>query len=362
LETEILQPWKTIGGGNTTVTTVVQEEEGWLDLSGACDATFWIDVRSVNPGRSGTITLTLQSSPTRDELLFQPINVPVTLTASSSPFQVRTIPGAVSVSPLARWVRWTLASVGGASGQWNATFRIRVSRSRTPYLSPTIVPGCLVWFRSDLGVTLSSGNVIASWADQTGNAANLLVPNSGGSPTYSANGFGSPIPAPAVQTSSGTPENFLTASGATIAQGDSMIIVAQTVGTPTAAGEIFISGPTGTFQALSQAASTTTTLNINASSGAAKTKTVAALTTPSIIQVDWNGASTLVYQNGSVIGAAISPGTFSEKFATIGNGPAGSFPANANFAEILMFKPILTTALRTLVTRYLGARYGITVP
>jgi hypothetical protein len=363
LETEILQPWKTIGGGNTTVTTVVQEEEGWLELSGACDATFWVDVRSVNPGRTGTITLTLQSSPTRDELLFQPINVPVTLSASATPFVVRTIPGAASVSPLARWVRWSLASVGGAAGQWNATLRIRVSRSRTPYFSPTMVPGCAVWMRSDLGVTLvSASSVITSWADQTGNTANTLTAS--GSPTYSATGFGSPIAAPAIQTFKAATDGFLKTTGATISQGDSMIVVAQTVGTPLAAQQIFISGPTGSVQALGQAASTTTTLNIDASAGTPKTVPVAALTTASIIQVDFNNTNTLAYQNGSILngGSPVAPGTEALQFGSVGNGPSGLFPVNANFAEILLFQPILTPAWRTVVTRYLGARYGITVP
>ena len=70
METEILQPWKTIGGAGT-VTTVTQEEEGWLNLSGASDAVFWIDVRAVAPSGTGTIigSLVVGQLPMKDHAL-----------------------------------------------------------------------------------------------------------------------------------------------------------------------------------------------------------------------------------------------------------------------------------------------------
>jgi len=201
---------------------------------------------------------------------------------------------------------------------------------------------------------------VASWADQTGNASNLLVAS--GTPTYSATGFGSPTARPAIQTSSGTPDNYLSASGATIAQGDSMILVVQSsVASPTS-NQNFISGPSGMSQAVGQISGGDTSLLVNASAVGPQTVAASNLTQASILQVDFNGASTFAYQNGTVLGAAISPGAESLQFANLGIGPVGGNPFTGNFAEVLLFEPLLSAQWRTVVTRYLGARYGITVP
>jgi hypothetical protein len=358
MHVDVLIP-KTTVSGVTPVLSIIQDQESYVDTGGAADMVFYVEVFNVNAG-GGSLTLTLESSPTNDAALFLTVAGPITLAASSTPLIIKTIPGAASVAPLSRLLRWHVTASSSSTTNWSVTFRVRAARSRTPFFSPTLIPGCVVWFRSDLGVTLGVGSAVSQWLDQTGNTANTL--SASGSPTWSSNGFTSPIPAPAVQTSSGTPDAYFTASGATIAQPDSMFLVAQSVGAPLAAQQIFISGPAGLLQALGQATSTTTTLNIDASAGAPKTKTVAALTTASIIQVDWDMGNTLVYQNGTVIGAAISPGSDSLQFGSIGNGPSGLFPVNANFAEVILYNSILTPAYRTLVTRYLGARYGISVP
>jgi hypothetical protein len=89
------------------------------------------------------------------------------------------------------------------------------------------------------------------------------------------------------------------------------------------------------------------------------------VTNPSIVQVDWNGASTAVYQNGTSVAPSGSPGAQSTKFGAIG-GPSGSGAFGGIFtgyvAEVILYDRQLSANERVLVTRYLGARYGITVP
>jgi hypothetical protein len=169
MRTEVLQPWTTIQGSGS-VTTITQEEECWADFSDSGAATFWLDVRSI----SGTVILQLASSPTKDESLFLPITIPVTLNPLTTPTPLTTVAGvtaqsgvtATFLAPLARWVRWSVSSSSG--GVWNATFRIRASRSRTPYFSPTMAPGCQLWLRSDMGV-VASGASVTGWDDLSGN-------------------------------------------------------------------------------------------------------------------------------------------------------------------------------------------------
>lgn len=118
----ILQDWITIRGA-AGVTTVTQSESGWLDLSPYQDVTFWIDAREFTG--TTTPTLSFQTSPTKDEVLFQTMGSPVplvlTTTTIAAPTNVFLASAAV---PVARYVRWLLS--GPAAGGWDATFRVMV--------------------------------------------------------------------------------------------------------------------------------------------------------------------------------------------------------------------------------------------
>lgn len=118
MHTFILQDWTTVRGANNTV---IQSESEWLDLTPYQDVVFWIDVREV----VGTVTLTLQTSPTKDEVFFL---TPATGLTQVTPVAAGTLaPRPVLISaatPLARYVRWHLTSV---TATWDVTFRIIVS-------------------------------------------------------------------------------------------------------------------------------------------------------------------------------------------------------------------------------------------
>jgi hypothetical protein len=364
MRTEVLQPWTTIQGSGS-VTTITQEEECWADFSDSGAATFWLDVRSI----SGTVILQLASSPTKDESLFLPITIPVTLNPLTTPTPLTTVAGvtaqsgvtATFLAPLARWVRWSVSSSSG--GVWNATFRIRASRSRTPYFSPTMAPGCQLWLRSDMGV-VASGASVTGWDDLSGNgyafpAVNtpLLVSSYSG-----FNGY------PAIQLASASNAYFQSGSaGPAISQPNTILVVLQAAGAP-ANYQCYIAGyPSVSSQELSQTVSSSTSVNLNAGSGvnvSLVNPPNLALTTPSIIQVDWNQGSSQVWQNGYLQGTvSSSPGTDPMKLGTIGAFPGGGSQYFVGwYAEILIFNQILTPAWRTVVNRYLGARYAITVP
>lgn len=116
MHTFILQDWTTIQGAASM--TVTQHESEWLDLGPYQDVVFWVDVRNA----AASPTLTLQTSPTKDDSFFQAIVTGFPIAGSATPTVVSAFMTAAPV-PLARYVRWQLTS-GSA---WNATFRIVVA-------------------------------------------------------------------------------------------------------------------------------------------------------------------------------------------------------------------------------------------
>ena len=123
MESFLLTDWTTIsadgGVGVANVTSVPQSASEWLDLGAFEDATFTLDVREV----TGAVSISYETSPTREDGLFVPMLPVVTLAvgvrSDLASFQFASF-------PLARYVRWRLSNPG-AAGTWGATFRVWVA-------------------------------------------------------------------------------------------------------------------------------------------------------------------------------------------------------------------------------------------
>src|SRR5580704_17595683 len=127
----VLQDWVTIRGA-TTVTSVVQNEAGWLSLEMYQDAIFWIQVSEVTLS-SGSLTLNLETSPIKDETLFTPVGVSsagysITAAVMTPPKQWQAILSTIGSTgtPISRWVRWHLVQAS-ATAAWDTTFRVLMS-------------------------------------------------------------------------------------------------------------------------------------------------------------------------------------------------------------------------------------------
>ena len=118
MHTFILQDWTTIRGTSTTA-TITQGESGWLDLTSYQDVVFWVDVREFT---GTTVTMTLQTSPTKDDSLFTAIVTAFLLVLNTSTAQIQKATLSNATVPLARYVRWQLN--GPAVTPWDATFRV----------------------------------------------------------------------------------------------------------------------------------------------------------------------------------------------------------------------------------------------
>jgi len=358
MHTEILQRWITVqGSGNT----VLQDEEEWLDMSGCSDATVWLDVRDV----SGTVTLSLQSAPSKDDALFNPIIAPTALSAQQYPYVTKTIRGATSVFPLARWVRWSLTG----SSSWSATFRIRLGRSRTTFFAPTHVPGCVLWLRSDLGLT----NVVGAnaWLDQSGSGNHGSLVSVAFTIGTGPNGLPSLTP---------VGNGYVTGSFPDLPAGDAHTLFAV-VAFPYTGNQCAIAttlSGTNNYETGAQLTSNNgpgVTASVFNSSNVANTATAATVQPANTVAVyssaaAGSGSNVDIFINGTSQGSTpvtVTPSTpLALYYAFCAGLSSATDPrqllSNGPGYEFIAYKSILTTDQRIAVHRYLGGRYNVSVP
>ena len=100
-------------------TSFTQDESGWLDLASFQDVVIYLTVSEV----SASPTIAFETSPCREDALFQPMVSMVMTSAAPQPNVLRAVMLGSTV-PLARYLRWKITTGGGA---WDATFRALVT-------------------------------------------------------------------------------------------------------------------------------------------------------------------------------------------------------------------------------------------
>jgi hypothetical protein len=119
MRTHVLQDWITVRG-SSTVTSIVQNEQSYLDAAPYQDVMVYVDIRSF----TGTLpTLSIETAPIKDGSLFTAM---LSEFSPSSTLVVWKITlSANPAVPVARWVRWRLSATAGAV--WDMTFRVVVA-------------------------------------------------------------------------------------------------------------------------------------------------------------------------------------------------------------------------------------------
>ena len=367
-----LQSWTTIRGDASAtfaVRSVTQDEGGWLDLSRYADAAFWVDVCGVNNPTTGLVSLTLESSPTKDDSYFKPVAAPLTLVpqavnGSVTPYLVRTVRTPTTV-PLAKYTRWRLSVPGGATGKWDATLRIRGAGGRTSFTLPTQLAGCVTWLRADLGITLSLGNV-TTWADQSGKGNDAVAP-AGREPPYNVSGhqiggqptlFFDPTGAAGTEKVLELPPGALGALTAVHA-----FVVHRRVSTSESiarrTGFWHIGKDTGTGETMP---GTDTMIRDDCGSTVAYNtgKQVVPLTQSQVYEVQATSGSWTSAMNGKTQGTSVTNTLGFYTPASLG----GNLLIGPNFyygdwAEVMFYDRILSANERALLVGYLNGRYGL---
>ncbi len=119
MRTYLLQDWTTLTGSSSVI-SVKQTEDSWLEVDGARDAQIWFQITEATT--SATPTLYVETSPTLDDELFLPMTQ---LLVSSMGAFVNVIRARGAAQPLARYCRWTLGIANPST--WTMTFRVLAS-------------------------------------------------------------------------------------------------------------------------------------------------------------------------------------------------------------------------------------------
>ena len=353
-----LQPWTTLTA-SSGITSITQDQDQWLDLTPFSDVAVWIE------GVIPTGTLYLETSPTLDEANFQPICPRInTGTGASAVTVVRSARCATAV-PLARWLRWRLAGNLGGGGQVSATFRIHVIPFRQSFFIPPQVPGCVLFFRSDLAIS-------PGWNDESATAdANQNLGQ--------VNGLYRPVFSTTPGSFNGQPtlglasyyHRYMTSAGtwaSALQQPSTWVLVANNTGVVTTAQYIVDSNDsTGTTGQTITYVPSTTTLALTA--GGSSFSTTASWASAGALLAEFNGASSNIYLNNFT--TATATGTLGgnpsgeQVSMTLGSqnassGGPGSY-WDGSVAEVIAYKRILSASEKAQLRSYLNARYALSI-
>jgi len=118
-----LTDWVTLRANSSSVITITQGEEAWLDVGDYEDAIFYLDVREVTA--ANTVNLYYQTSPSKEDASF--VNIySIALTPTATTQTTQRVLAKYSAVPIARYVRWQIAGLAG-TGTFDATLRIHVA-------------------------------------------------------------------------------------------------------------------------------------------------------------------------------------------------------------------------------------------
>jgi hypothetical protein len=136
MECFLMQDWLTIrGAGSSSVESITQSSECWLDVEPYQDILVWLAVRELTPpAAAGTLYLDIQTAPVRDELYFLSMiggTIPgqaLTSTSGTLTPTVLNLARDFAALPVSRWLRWKVTTGGVTPSQvWDITFSIWIA-------------------------------------------------------------------------------------------------------------------------------------------------------------------------------------------------------------------------------------------
>jgi hypothetical protein len=223
--------------------------------------------------------------------------------------------------------------------------------------SPDDIASIELWLKADDGPNPSiDGLSITSWADKSGNARTLFT--DAGTPVYRAS-LG-PNSLPCVEFD-GVSE-YMSDSGWTVtdASGVHIFFVFEQI-TWTSNDSFYAKQTAGLSGLFYQSNGANNVRMFSGSVGPQTSGALPGLTTWYHSEQQWNGASSLLYIDGTSFGPA-NPGATTFAGFVLGARAGGANPANFRVAEVIMYSEILTGTNLSNVRAYINAKYGLTTP
>jgi hypothetical protein len=246
-------------------------------------------------------------------------------------------------------------------GTWSAnswanlgSWRGYLGWDRTPsdLFTPVDISGCILWLRSDLGVT-KVANIVSAWADQSGQGNNFTQGTDANKPTYTAgaiNGY------PALVFDG---NDYLDSSMA--ANQPATVYIVSQLDDGSGTGEYLCDGDDATDRwVIGYDLATGNQLVLFAGTVLADA-TYPADANYHIFEGIFNGASSSIkYDDATAVvgagGAANISGWRLGADRVLG---AGFFLDDGGIAEVIVYNSVLSTGNKALIQSYLNTRYNI---
>lgn len=211
---------------------------------------------------------------------------------------------------------------------------------------PTSLSGLAIWLRSDRAV-IRNGSNVSEWDDQSGNGNNLTQATN--QLIYVSSGGGGNNPY--LQSTPGGNAS-LDLSSFTLAQPvEGFIVWHQNVAHSHA--DYILDIASGGSQAAIINPASSSVVQFAAGDGS----TSALTTGDHLLDIQWNGASSVIIVDGISGSNASHAQTFSQLHVGQAGGLSG-FGANGNFYELALYSRILSSTERSLWRSYVQTRYG----
>jgi hypothetical protein len=231
--------------------------------------------------------------------------------------------------------------------QFIGTRRALLSRPATTSFAPTDISGLQAWYRSDLGITKDGSDLVATWADQSGNGRDLTEATN--KPLWVA----SLINGHAALRFDGTNDQLTTAAFS-VAQPLTFFVVVKEVGS-TNGDRMLALGTALASPNLVQRAGPSLQIQADSADGAS----VASDTTSyHYYKVIFNGTSSVISKDGGSNQTDVDNFTTGLTLLRLGSDGFSDF-SNVEFAEFFLYSSSISGADLTNVNTYLAARYGL---
>lgn len=233
-------------------------------------------------------------------------------------------------------------------------------RSRRVSFVPTQLSGCVLWLRSDLGITLN-GSTVSAWGDQSGNANNMLQGTGANQPAYVSNVVNG---RPVLRFDGATSVMAATGVASLWPQKLTIFAIVNTTSLGAAAHEGQIVGIDVVHYALTHYQGDGRVYGYLGGSGnnVAGFEPTATWMMPGLYWDGTTSANSLRNYNGSTIKQQLA--SVQSSYVAAGNlsiGGAGTGFWNGDMAEIVMVNRALTLSEIGRLVAYVNQRYGLSL-
>lgn len=221
-------------------------------------------------------------------------------------------------------------------------------------IDPAAVSGLSIWLKADAGVLDTNdaaitvdATAVKTWQDQSGNANHFTNANAGERPLWKTNiTNGKPV------LRFVTDDRYSLTLGGALSQPNTIFVV----GKANAADTFFVDGSGGRNAIYVQGTGT-----YSMYAGSTELGATARDANFHVMMGLFNGASSIHWTDGLEDATGNAGNNALGASVRIGSNSAADNFLNGDIAEILIYNAAVSAANRTLINRYLGNKYGITV-